>query len=175
MARDTVSTQIPRKWQDPIAAEQAALGCANKIECLNQILETYFTSKGGTTENMAGEAKDEPTQGSGPDVTGLARQIADLSASLTKAQEAAQKWQREAETTGRELEQYQTMEKHPPVPHILTHLETCPSCKPHMDAYLTDFVAKLPADRVKDLAKAHKLWPPPSIDLGPGLTRKARG
>lgn len=80
---------------------------------------------------------------------------------------------RERDEAIQELARWQAMEKHPPVPQILEHLGTCPNCKPHMDEFLGKFASGLPVEQVKNLARQHKLWPPPEIDLGP-LTRKAR-
>lgn len=115
---------------------------------------------------MSGEAPKEGS-GDGQELANLRRQLADLMATLTGTQQ-------ELAGTREELEAWQAMEKHPPVPQILQHLGGCPNCRPQLDQFLSQHVNSLPPEKVKDLARQHKLWPPPAIDI-PGLSRRARG
>lgn len=181
MTRDTVSTQIPRKYQELIAAEQQALGCANRVECLDRILGSHFERKGEPESTMSGGSTSDPANNAQPapaassqatDALSLAKQLGDALASLTGAQQETQRWKSEVETMGHELEAWQSMEKHAPVPQMLDHLASCPNCQPQMQTFLDRYVNTLPLDKIKDLARAHKLWPPPAIDLP--LSRRAR-
>lgn len=82
----------------------------------------------------------------------------------------------DATTQARELEDWQSMTKHRPVGEILQHLSDCPNCRPQLDEFVSGIRKKTLADvtpeQAKEIAKTHKLWPPPTIDLG--LTGKAR-
>lgn len=81
--------------------------------------------------------------------------------------------QTQIEKTMTELESWQSMEKHLPVPQILEHLTTCPNCQPQMHQFVEEVASKLPSEKVKELARKHGLWPPPNIDLTPITGRRA--
>jgi hypothetical protein len=174
----TVKINAP-SWREPLDQEQQTLGHIARAETLEHILGSYFGRKGEPEATMATPSEPTPPQqqpGATPassnssDVTALARQVGELSAALTGSQAEAQRWQQEAKTTEAELEEWRTMKKHAPVAQFLEHANSCPGCKPEMDKFLNQHVASLPPDRVKELARQHKFWPPPSIELG----RKAR-
>ncbi len=86
--------------------------------------------------------------------------------------------ERSLEAVRADLEKWQSGENHLQAPDMLRTLESCPNCRPTLDAFVAEIrnsaVTGLSLDQVKDLAKQHKLWPPPTIDLTPGLSRKAR-
>jgi hypothetical protein len=77
-----------------------------------------------------------------------------------------------------DLAKWQSGEFHLTPADMLTMLQTCPNCKPTMETFVKEqrdkSVSGLTVDQVKDLAKAHKFWPPPPIELLPGVGRKAR-
>jgi hypothetical protein len=81
-----------------------------------------------------------------------------------------------AAAAGEELEAWQSMSKHRPVGEILQHLADCPNCRPELDIFLgkvrTKALAEATPEQAKEIAKLHKLWPPPSIDFG--SSRRAR-
>jgi hypothetical protein len=101
----------------------------------------------------------------------MAREIGTLSARATGAEAQARHWEQEAKAAQGELADWQSMKKHAPVAEFLAHAGTCPGCKPEMDKFLEQQIAALPVERVKELARQHKFWPPPPIEFG---TRKAR-
>jgi hypothetical protein len=70
-----------------------------------------------------------------------------------------------AEATAQELAAWQSMEKHAPVPQILEHLGNCPNCRPQLESFLDRYVKTLPPDKVKELARQQKWWPPPSFEI----------
>jgi hypothetical protein len=47
--RDLLSTKVPRKWQEALEAEQQALGCVNRTECMDRILSSYFGERGNAS------------------------------------------------------------------------------------------------------------------------------
>ena len=81
----------------------------------------------------------------------------------------------DAEAQARELEDWQSMSKHRPVGEILQHLADCPNCRPQLDEYVAGIrkkaIAEVTPEQAKEIARSHKLWPPPTIDLG--LTSRA--
>jgi hypothetical protein len=81
-----------------------------------------------------------------------------------------------AAAAGEELEAWQSMSKHRPVGEILQHLADCPNCRPELDIFLgkvrTKALSEATPEQAKEIAKLHKLWPPPSIDFG--SSRRAR-
>ena len=176
---ELVSTKIPRRWQESIEAEQQSLRCENRAECMDRILGFYFGQKAGAiSDERKGEEKatmsdgpiSDPVKGassadSSQEATGLAKQVGDLTGSLTGAQREAERWRAEAQSTQTELEAWQTMEKHAPVPQILDHLASCPNCQPQLQVFLDRYVNTLSPDRVKELARQQKWWPPPPIEL----------
>jgi hypothetical protein len=182
---ELVSTKINRRWQEPIASEQQALGCENKAECMDKILGFYFGQKTNAgSDERKGEARANMGEGTAAEgskgtvsaensqeAIDLARQVGELTASLAGAQREAERWQAEAQGNRTELEAWQTMEKHAPVPQILEHLSSCPNCQPELQGFLDRFVITLPPNRVKELARQQKWWPPPPIELP---TRKGR-
>ena len=180
-----VGVNVHREWLEPIEAERKALGCDSKPECLDKIFGSYFGRK-GEDATMAGSEQppQQPASAAPPtpqpsissgDITALARQVGELTAALTGSQAEAQRWQQEAEAKGTELERWQTMEQHAPVPAMLDHLASCPNCQPQLQSFLDRYVNTLPPDRLKGIARQQKWWPPPSIDLGGALfSRKAR-
>jgi hypothetical protein len=182
---DFVSTKIPRKWQESIEVEQKSLGCDSKAGCLDRILGSYFGQKdGAASDEGKGEVKvtvgnegtpdapkETPSAESSQEVTSLARQVGELTASLNGAQREAKRWQEEASAKGTDLQAWQTMEKHAPVPDILEHLASCPNCAPQLQSFLDRYVNTLPPDRVKEVARQQKWWPPPPIELP---TRRGR-
>ena len=72
---------------------------------------------------------------------------------------------RRAEATAEELAAWQTMERHAPVPQILEHLGRCPNCRPQLESFLDRYVKTQPAERVKELARQQKWWPPPPLEI----------
>ena len=70
--RELLSTKIPRKYQDLLEAEQQALGCENRVECMDKILGAYFGQKsigaaGGQKPDQGVPTRDGSTPGSTPD------------------------------------------------------------------------------------------------------------
>ena len=183
--RDSVITRVPRKWQESIVAEQQALGCDNKAECMDKILGFYFGQKtnaasderkGEVRANMGEGTAAEGSKGTmsadnSQETMSLARQVGELTASLAGAQREAERWQAEAQGNRTELEAWQTMEKHAPVPQVLDHLASCPNCQPQLQSFLDRYVNTLPPDKVKELARQQRWWPPPPLELP---TRKGR-
>ncbi len=174
-----LSTKIPRKWQEALEAEQQTLGCENRVECMGKILDWYFGSRSSVATEQApakemavmgevaaiGAAVD--TQGAeslraNSDSTAVILQLVDQ---LMALREALTESQAEARAAQGELEDWRTMKKHAPVAEFLEHASSCPGCKPEIDAYLERAIAGLPVERVKELARAQKWWPPPPIEL----------
>jgi hypothetical protein len=73
--RDLLSTKIPRKWQEALEAEQQALGCVNRVECMDKMLTSYFEGKGNATStgrkpDQRGSMQEGSTSVSTPDTPG---------------------------------------------------------------------------------------------------------
>ena len=73
--RDLLSTKIPRKWQEALEAEQQALGCVNRVECMDKMLTSYFEGKGNATAtgrkpDQRGSTQEGLTSVSTPDTPG---------------------------------------------------------------------------------------------------------
>jgi hypothetical protein len=83
--------------------------------------------------------------------------------------------QQTIEALRRELHNWQSGENHLQARDMLHMLQSCPDCRPTLDAFIGNIrhraVSDLNVDQVKELARRHKLWPPPTIDLGPWLSR----
>lgn len=77
-----------------------------------------------------------------------------------------------------DLRKWQSGENHLQAQDMLNMLTSCPNCKPTLEAFVQkqreEAVKNLTMDQVKAIAKDQKWWPPPPIDLTPGLSRKAR-
>ncbi len=97
-------------------------------------------------------------------VDGLTREISESRQSLDALRGEVQRWQ--------------SGENHLQATDMLNMLQTCPNCRPALDAFVGEVrkqaLANLTPDQAKEIARFHKLWPPPPIDLTPGLSRKAR-
>ena len=185
MGRRALTTKIAPKWEEPLEHEQTALGCDSRAECVEHILGSYFGQKtSAASDDQKGEAranmgegtaaegsKGTPSADSSQRAISLAKEVGDLTASLTGAQREAQRWQGEAESLGAELEKWHALEKHAPVPQILDHLASCPNCQPQLQSFLDRYVNTLPPGKVKEIARQQKWWPPPPLELP---TRKGR-
>lgn len=204
--RDLLSTKVPRKWQEALEAEQQALGCVNRIECMDKMLTSYFGGKGNTTAtgqkpDQRGSTREGSTSVSTPDTpgsdppgvnredlsgsTGAAADkprsmyggkiyisVPDPQINVVEYTRRLQEISRErdayrvkAEATAQELTAWQTMERHAPVPQILEHLGSCPNCRPQLESFLDSYVKTLPAEKVKELARQQRWWPPPSFEI----------
>ena len=77
-----------------------------------------------------------------------------------------------------EVQRWQTGENHLTAEDMLNMLQSCPNCRPTLEAFVAEqqkrAVAGLLPEQVKEIARAQKWWPPPPIELVPGLSRKAR-
>ena len=94
-----------------------------------------------------------------------------LSRELTESHESV-------EALKGDLQRWQSGENHLQATDMLNMLQTCPNCRPTLDAFMGEIrkqaLGNLTPDQAKEIARSHKLWPPPTIDLTPGLSRKAR-
>ncbi len=95
---------------------------------------------------------------------------------ITQDTQRIQALQTEISEAHEELAAWQSMSKHRPVSEIMQHLAECPNCRPHLDEFVAGVgkkaIASLTPEQAKEIAKTHKLWPPPTVDLG--LSRSAR-
>ena len=81
----------------------------------------------------------------------------------------------------REISQLKDQLSNPPawptLAEFLGHCESCPDHRKQLIDWLgqqqNNWVAALTTEEAKEIAKAHRLWPPPSFDLS-GLIRSAR-
>lgn len=77
-----------------------------------------------------------------------------------------------------EVQRWQSGENHLTADDMLNMLQSCPNCRPTLEAFVAEqqkrAVAGLLPEQVKEIARAQKWWPPPPIELVPGLSRKAR-
>lgn len=169
------------KWGQLLNQEQDRLGCLARAECVESIFGSYFEQRKGEPAAMTDNPPPPqstpsatPPAASSPsssDAFALARQLGEMTARATGAEAAAQRWEKEATAAQTEAEQYRTMAKHAPVDQILAHLSECPNCKPELERFVNGQIAALPPERVKELARQQKWWPPPPIEF---TTRKAR-
>ena len=60
-----------------------------------------------------------------------------------------------------ELQDWETGRKHQPFsPEAM---ESCPNCGPKLAEYVAGKISSLTKDEAKEIARQHKLWPPPTI------------
>ena len=68
-----------------------------------------------------------------------------------------------------EVQRWQSGENHLAAHDMLAMLETCPNCRPTLEAFVDgrerQAIAGLSPDEVKAIARAQKWWPPPPIEL----------
>lgn len=68
-----------------------------------------------------------------------------------------------------EVQRWQSGENHLAAHDMLAMLETCPNCRPTLEAFVDgrqrQAIAGLSPDEVKSIARAQKWWPPPPIEL----------
>lgn len=77
--------------------------------------------------------------------------------------------QRSVEALRDELQRWQKGENHLSARDMLNMLESCPNCRPTLEAVVNDWqrqaVASLSPSQVKEIARRQKWWPPPPIEL----------
>ncbi len=77
-----------------------------------------------------------------------------------------------------DVQRWQSGENHLTAEDMLNMLQSCPNCRPTLESFVSEqqkrAVAGLLPEQVKEIARAQKWWPPPPIELVPGLSRKAR-
>lgn len=64
------------------------------------------------------------------------------------------------------IEDFMSGARMPPTEKIIEHVQACPDCASQLRAAMKpQLIANLTGDEAKAIAKNHRLWPPPSIDL----------
>ena len=100
----------------------------------------------------------------------------DDSARVNKLTENLGESEQTVEALRGEVQRWQTGENHLTAQDMLNMLQTCPNCRPTLEAFVREkqskAIASLLPDQVKELARAQKWWPPPPIEIVPGLSRK---
>ena len=68
-----------------------------------------------------------------------------------------------------EVQRWQSGENHLAAHDMLAMLETCPNCRPTLEAFVDgrqkQAIARLSPEEVKSIARVQKWWPPPPIEL----------
>lgn len=77
-----------------------------------------------------------------------------------------------------EVQRWQTGENHLAAHDMLAMLETCPNCRPTLEAFVDgrqrQAVARLSPEEVKAIARTQKWWPPPPIELPVRIINRAK-
>lgn len=128
------------------------------------------------------EGPDEELKGvTVPDpFTGTVRRGAAAQGDLSSGADPVDpKLQEQLKTAQDELVRWQKGIEHHPPHDMIPIYEKCENCKADLDKTLEgrreQVLASATLDEAKTVAKVHKLWPPPTIDFGDGLsTRKGR-
>ena len=92
-----------------------------------------------------------------------AARVSDLTRQLEEAE-------RSADALQAELRRWQSGENHLTVQDMLNMLQNCPNCRPVLESFVLEqqreAIAGLSPDQVRQIARAQRWWPPPTIHLG---------
>ena len=101
-----------------------------------------------------------------------------LTAGLTESQQSLEQSQQSLDALRGDLQRWQSGESHLTAQDMLNMLQSCPNCRPTLDAFVAEVrnkaVSSLTPDQVKEIAKAQKWWPPPPIEIVPPRLRSAQ-
>ncbi len=102
----------------------------------------------------------------------------DDSAALIKLSTDLAESQQTVEALRAEVQRWQSGENHLAAHDMLAMLETCPNCRPTLEAFVDSrrrqAIARLSPDEVKAIARVQKWWPPPPIELPVRVVRGNR-
>jgi len=75
----------------------------------------------------------------------------------------------ELATANKYIEAVKAGDAHGDPAATLSHFASCPECQPALNEFLgrhdNRMIGNLTTDQVKELARKHKFWPPPSIEI----------